>query len=274
MPELPEAETIARDLAKRIRGAVVRTVSVHRPDILAPGSPASRLRRVLSGRTIEAVGRRGKNVVIEFAGGFRLVINLGMTGRVVASDSPRSLELAHVAARIHLEDGRALLYDDARRFGQLDLRDASAWERRSAELGVEPLSDDFTPDRLHELTRSSTSPIRNWLLDQRRLAGVGNIYANEALFLAGIRPTRRTRTLSRRQVNALHSSLRAVLEQAVTMRGTTFSDYRDADGNEGTFQSRLRVYDRAGLPCTVCSTPIKRIVLSNRSAFYCPTCQR
>jgi formamidopyrimidine-DNA glycosylase len=274
MPELPEAETIARDLARRVRGAVVRSVTVHRPDILAPGSPASRLRRVLRGRVIENVGRRGKNVVMEFGGGFRLIINLGMTGRIVASDSPRSRELTHIAARIHLEDGRALLYDDARRFGQLDLRDEAAWQRRSAELGVEPLSDDFTADRLFALTRSSISPIRNWLLDQRRLAGVGNIYANEALFLAGVRPTRRTRTLTRRQATALHASLRDVLGEAVTLRGTTFSDYRDADGNEGGFQARLLVYDRAGLPCTVCSAPIKRVVLSNRSAFYCPTCQR
>jgi formamidopyrimidine-DNA glycosylase len=274
MPELPEAETIARDLARRVRGAVVRSVTVHRPDILAPHSPASRLRRVLRGRSIVDVGRRGKNVVIEFGGGFRLVINLGMTGRIVASDSPRSHELTHVAARIHLDDGRDLLYDDARRFGQLDLRDAAAWERRSAELGIEPLSDDFTADRLYALTRSSISPIRNWLLDQRRLAGVGNIYANEALFLAGVRPTRRTRTLSRRHATDLCGSLRAVLHEAVTLRGTTFSDYRDADGNEGAFQSRLRVYDRTGLPCTVCTTPIKRVVLSNRSAFYCPNCQR
>lgn len=274
MPELPEAETIARDLAGRIRRATVRAVSVFRPDILGPGSSLRRLRRVLIGRRILDVSRRGKNVVIELDGGWKLVVNLGMTGRLVASDSPRAPGLTHIAARLDLDDGRALLYDDTRRFGRLDLHDQPGWLKRSAELGVEPLSDAFTADELHRLTRRSITPIRNWLLDQRRIAGVGNIYANEALYRARVRPTRRARRLTRAQSHALHDALRAVLAEAVRERGTTVSDFRDASGNEGSFQHRLRVYDRAGQPCTRCSTPIRRIVLSNRSAFYCPTCQR
>jgi formamidopyrimidine-DNA glycosylase len=124
------------------------------------------------------------------------------------------------------------------------------------------------------MTRRSVMPIRNWLLDQSRIAGVGNIYANEALFRSGIRPTRRAYRITKMEADALHREIRAVLEEAIRERGTTFSDYRDADGNEGGFQLRLRVYDREGLPCTVCATPIKRVVLSNRSAFYCPNCQR
>jgi formamidopyrimidine-DNA glycosylase len=274
MPELPEVETIARDLQGRVRGATVSAVRVWRSDILAPGSSAQRLRRNLTGRRIIDVSRRGKNLVFTFDGDLRLVVNLGMTGRVVTSDSLRAPELGHIAASIELADGRALLYDDARRFGRLDLRTPASWSRRDAELGLEPLADDFAAEHLYRLTRLSITPIRNWLLDQRRIAGIGNIYANEALFRAGIRPTRRARRISRAQAVALHRELRAVLAEAIRERGTTFSDYRDADGNEGGFQFRLRVYDRHGLPCTACHTPIRRIVLGNRSAFYCPQCQR
>jgi len=274
MPELPEAETIARDLRRRVAGAIVRSVTVARPDVLARGLSPHRLARTLRGRRILDVTRRAKAVVLEFDGGWRLVIGLGMTGRVVASDAPAARSLRHVAARVHLQDGRALLYDDARRFGRLDLRDADAWVQRSSATGVEPLSDEFTAARFHALTRASTSPIRNFLLDQKRVAGVGNIYANEALFRARVRPSRRARTLRRVETEALQRAIRDVLNEAVDARGTTLNDYRDADGEPGAFQFALQVYDRAGLPCVNCATPIKRIVLSNRSAFYCPSCQR
>jgi formamidopyrimidine-DNA glycosylase len=274
MPELPEAETIVRDLRSRIPGGVVARVVVTRPDVLHRGLTPATFRRRLGGRTITGVARRGKNVVIEFDAGLRLVINLGMTGRVVTSDAERAGELRHIAVRLHLRDGRAVLYDDARRFGDLDLRDEPGWLVRNAELGVEPLSDAFTPDLLHALTRTSVSPIRNWLLDQTRVAGVGNIYAIEALFRAGIRPTRRARTLRRRETTALRDTLRDVLQESIDARGTTISDYRDASGEPGAFEQRLRVYGRPGEPCSTCGSHIKRVVLSNRSAFYCPSCQK
>ncbi|MGH7501334.1 MAG: bifunctional DNA-formamidopyrimidine glycosylase/DNA-(apurinic or apyrimidinic site) lyase [Longimicrobiales bacterium] len=274
MPELPEAETIARDLHTRAAGAIVRATRVHRPDILAPGTTASRLSAGLRGRRLVRVSRRGKNVVLEFDGDWRLVVNLGMTGRIVTSDSPRARELHHIAARILLEDGRALLYDDARRFGRLDLRDPGGWQTRSAQLGIEPLSTDFTADWLFNATRRSRVPLRNWLLDQARIAGVGNIYANEALFRAGVRPTRRTHLLRRREAGPLRDAIHEVLSEAIHSRGTTLNDYRDGTGERGGFQFQLRVYDREGEPCFRCGTAIKRIVLSNRSAFYCPNCQR
>lgn len=274
MPELPEAETIVRDLRARIPGATVARVLVTRPDVLHKGMSAAVFGRRLRGRTVTGVSRRGKNVVIEFDAGLRLVVNLGMTGRVVTSDASRAGELRHVAVSLILRDGRAILYDDARRFGDLDLRDEDGWTTRDAELGVEPLSDQFTADRLHALTRTSITPIRNWLLDQRRIAGIGNIYAIEALFRAGIRPTRRARKLTRRETGALRDTLRDVLQESIDARGTTISDYRDANGEPGTFVRRLRVYDREGEPCLTCDAPIKRVVLSNRSAFYCPSCQR
>jgi formamidopyrimidine-DNA glycosylase len=274
MPELPEAETIVRDLRARLPGSVIAGVSIPQPDILHAGLTPVRLRRRLAGRTITGVTRRGKNVVLEFDAGLRLVINLGMTGRVITSDAPRAGDLRHVAARFRLEDGRDILYDDARRFGDLDLRDQAGWLERDARLGVEPLSDAFTAECLHALTRASITPIRNWLLDQRRVAGVGNIYAVEALYRAGIRPTRRARTLLRRETAALREALRAVLQESIDARGTTISDYRDGTGEPGGFNPRLLAYDREGLPCVRCSTPIRRIVLSNRSAFYCRRCQR
>ena len=270
MPELPEAETIARDLRGRVVGRTVTHVRIAKPDILAPGLTARRLGAALRGHAIREVGRRGKNVVLRFDDGRVLLVNLGMTGRLVFSGAPRAGELRHVAARLGLDDGRAILYDDIRRVGCIELVPAGQWEERQQRLGVEPLSDELTAERLHALTRGSRVAIRNWLLDQTKLAGVGNIYANEALFRAGIRPTRRAGTLRRRETAAL----RDVLHEAIAARGTTVSDYRDAAGEAGGFGPRLRVYGREGEPCPVCGTPIKRVVIGGRSAFYCPRCQR
>lgn len=272
MPELPEAETIARDLDPRLAGATVAAATVHHDDVIA-GS-ADDFARDLAGRTFAGVGRRGKNVVLRFEDGGRLVVNLGMTGRLVLSDAPRAGELAHVAVRFALEDGRTLLYDDTRRFGLLQVFDVAGWHTRDAELGLEPLDDAFTAEALHAMTRRTRAPIRNFLLDQYKVAGVGNIYALEALYRAGVRPTRRARTLTRAETARLRNALRAVLRQAIENRGTTFSDYRDGGGEAGGFEPLLQVYGREGTPCPACGTSIKRKVLSNRSAFYCPTCQR
>jgi formamidopyrimidine-DNA glycosylase len=280
MPELPEAETIVRDLRRRVLGRRVTAVAARHADVLgtAPGDDVAltpaRLQAELAGRTLTAVERRGKNVVLRFAPDRTLAINLGMTGRVVASDGARAAELRHVAVRLELDDGRALLYDDARRFGRLDLHDAATWAVRDRELGLEPFDPALTPEALHRMTAASRAPIRNWLLDQRRLAGVGNIYASEALHRAGIRPRRGARTLRRAEAGRLLEALRAVLAESIEARGTTISDFRDADGERGGFEPRLRVYDREGLPCPACATPIRRVVLTNRSAFYCPGCQR
>jgi formamidopyrimidine-DNA glycosylase len=179
-----------------------------------------------------------------------------------------------VAVRLDLEDGRALLYDDTRRFGRLELFEPEVWPARDAELGLEPLEDAFTGGALWALTRRTRTPVRNFLLDQSKVAGVGNIYALEALFRAGIRPTRRSHRITRGEAAALRDALRQVLANAIRHRGTTFSDYRDGSGEAGGFEPLLRVYGRQGLPCPACGTAIRRKVLTNRSAFYCPTCQR
>jgi formamidopyrimidine-DNA glycosylase len=272
VPELPEAETIARDLDRRVRGARIAGLHSRHDDVLA--RPAPDLDRALRGLEIARVGRRGKNVVVEMEAGQRLVVNLGMTGRLVLSDSPRAGELMHVAVRFDLEDGRALLYDDVRRFGLIQLYAPDEWAGRDAALGIEPLSDDFTGDALRALTRRSRTPIRNFLLDQSRVAGVGNIYALEALFRAGVRPSRRANRITRAEAGRLAEALRAVLGEAIINRGTTFSDYRDGSGEAGGFEPLLRVYGREGRPCVNCGVPVRRRVMTNRSIFYCPACQR
>lgn len=273
MPELPEAETIAADLRRHIIGRKIKRVVVTHGDVLAPDLNPKLLDLSLRGRTIEAVGRRGKNLMFNFDKGVVLLVNLGMTGRLVVSSSPRASEMKHVAVRFEL-DKDALLFDDVRRFGRMDVYDAETWPIRDASLGIEPLSDALTPEALHALTRKSVTPIRNWLLDQRFIAGVGNIYANEALFRAGVRPSRRANTLTRKEVARLRDTLRGVLADAIQKRGTSFSDYRDAEGVEGSFEPLLQVYGRDGEPCVQCGRAVVRTVLTNRSAFYCRTCQR
>lgn len=274
MPELPEAETIARDLRERVLGATIAGVEVIHPGLLGPGLETSTLRSTLVGRRLTDVGRRGKNIVLTFDGGSILRVNLGMTGRLIVSDSPLAGEFRHVAIRFDLTDGRAILYDDIRRFGRLDLHTPESWAEWQSTLGVEPLSDDFTGEHLHTLAGASRTPIRNWLLDQRRIAGIGNIYAVEALWHARIHPSRPAKSLSLREARALRDALRMVLQESIEARGTTISDYRDSSGEAGSYSTRLKAYGREGEPCPRCGTPIERIVLSNRSAFFCPKCQR
>jgi formamidopyrimidine-DNA glycosylase len=275
MPELPEAETIVRDLRRKVPGRIITNVKVVWPDVLNPPTTPRSLSRSLKHRRIAAVDRRAKNILIRFDEGTLLMINLGMTGRVVASTAKRAKELTHVAVRFDLDDGSAMLYDDSRRFGRLEVFTPEGWLEREKRFGPEPLSDAFTPQYLHQATRKSISPIRNWLLDQTKVAGVGNIYAAEALFRASVRPTRRANTLTRLETARLRDTIRDVLDAAIVARGTTVSDYRDGSGEEGGFARLLQVYDRHGLPCLRCGkAKIKRVVLTNRSAFYCPSCQK
>lgn len=290
MPELPEVETIVRDIQDRLVGDRVLAVEVIRPDILAPGLAPAELHRALRTRRIENVTRRGKNIVLEFAEcngaehadrsgdgsaeePLRLLINLGMTGRLVADADHRKADLHHIAARFRLEAAAPLVYDDTRRFGRFELHDPASWKERESELGLEPLGAGFTAEALHLLTSRSRTPIRNWLLDQRGVAGVGNIYASEALFRAGIHPERAANSLEEPETGRLRESIRAVLAEAIRARGTTLRDYRDGRGEIGEFAGLLRVYGRENEPCIRCGTSIERGVLGNRSHFHCPTCQ-
>jgi len=271
MPELPEVETIVRDLGRLLPGAVIEEARVLKPDLIEGGS-AEEFSRVLRGRRVERVSRRAKNILIDL-GGDLLVVNLGMTGRLLVVPGAEP-DPPHLGVRFRLADGRSLLYHDVRRFGRLQLFPGGSWETRERDFGPEPLDPAFTPAALHQAAQRSRVAVKTWLMDQRRVVGVGNIYASEALFRAGIDPRRPAHTLTPREAERLHASIRDVLQEAIDFRGTTLLDYRDASGEEGAFAERLRVYDRAGQPCRVCAEPIERIVQGGRSTFYCGRCQR
>lgn len=276
MPELPEVETIVRGLRTKVIEQDVVTVDILREDLLA--TPRRAFVMAVSGRRIVDVSRRGKNIVIALAsGGERvgfLVINLGMTGRLLRLGAGQmSALLTHPCVRFGLGDGSTLVYHDIRRFGSLaavrpdELRD---W---SASLGPEPLSRAFTRERFARDLGRSAARIHPWLLDQTRVAGIGNIYASEALFRARVYPARRARDLAPREAHLLHASVRKVLAEAVKGRGTTLKDYRSFEGWEGSYAGKLRVYGRAGLPCRRCGGILERVVIGGRSAFFCPGCQ-
>lgn len=198
-----------------------------------------------------------------------------MTGRLLPFPTPPrgAARPGHPAVRFHFADGGILIFDDTRRFGTVESMSDEAWAVRSARFGPEPLDDRYRPQDLAAALTTSRSPIRSWLLDQRRIAGVGNIYAAEALFLSGVHPLRPANTISPDEATRLHGAIRSVLAAAIRAGGTTIRDYRNAEGDSGEFATQLFVYGRDGEGCHRCGAVIERVVLSNRSAFFCPTCQ-
>lgn len=271
MPELPEAETLVRGLRPVLTGRTIVQARVHRPDLLR--QPPARFRERVRDRRVVGVERRAKNVVLQLDDGV-IAVNLGMTGWLAPLGFPdRSPPRpTHPGITFRLDRGR-LVFDDVRRFGTVEALTPDEWAYRSAALGPEPLEAEFTVAVLEEALSRSRSPLRSWLLDQRRIAGVGNIYACEACFGAGVHPARPARSLAADEVGALHRAIRAVLGAAIAAGGTTIRDYKNADGEPGTFVRRLEVYGREGEPCLRCSTSVVRSVFGNRSAFWCPTCQ-
>ncbi len=276
MPELAEAETIARGLQSRLPGREVDSVEVVRSDLL--DAAPSEFSSSLEGARIVEVGRRGKNVVVTLNDRTRqpglLVVNLGMSGRLLFRESGESgPPPSHPGVLIHLCGGDTVVYDDPRRFGRLRILDQEDYDRWSDTLGPEPLAAAFSAAQLTEALAGSRTPIRSWLLDQRRVAGVGNIYANEALHRAGIHPALPASSIAPVAAARLHRNLRRVLRDAIAAQGTTLRDYRTAQGWEGSYGRELRVYGKEGEPCPGCGTALERLVLSNRSAFFCPACQ-
>jgi formamidopyrimidine-DNA glycosylase len=282
MPELPEVETIARGLHKRVAGDTIQSIWLgEKPEPLK--SPPRDIAKVLEHSKIIEVRRVGKHIVFDLKRrvgkgdgrgeiGGQWVIHLGMTGKMQVA-SPNAQVEKHTHAIARLASGRELRFVDPRRFGRLAVIGA----RTSAGAGFQAAGDEpleSQAERFIELFRGRKTPIKSALLNQKLLSGVGNIYADEALFRAAVRPRRRTASLTRHQLRILHAAVQEVLREAIELGGSSVSDYVNADGEEGFFQLQHRVYGREGEPCLVCGTPIKRVVIAGRSSHYCSHCQR
>jgi len=314
MPELPEVETVARSVDKRVRGdRIVEAWFGSRPQTFK--TPPARQAKGLAGRMILAVHRTGKHIVFELGGGqqrndggpflaaqavsfpplpqetrqgwgtaraqaglnpastadAQWIVHLGMTGRLLVT-TPDFPVASHTHARLELASGRELRFVDPRRFGRLEFRDLRGDAARFEAPGAEPLA--VGAQEFAELFHERNMPIKAALLNQRLLAGVGNIYADESLFQAGIRPRRRTNRLTAAELERLRLALRQILTHAIRLGGSSISNYVDADGKRGFFQMEHCVYQRTGEPCRRCQTPIRRIELAGRGTHYCPMCQR
>jgi formamidopyrimidine-DNA glycosylase len=270
MPELPEVETIARGLAKRVVGDVIESVWLgSKPEPLK--SPAALIATTLQLKQIVDVRRMGKHIVFDLQASengsrpAQWIVHLGMTGSLLVC--PPEGELAkHTHAIVKLSSGREVRFVDPRRFGRL-----SVIEKFDAP-GAEPL--DISLADFSRLFQARKTPIKSALLNQKLLSGVGNIYADEALFRARVRPRRRASSLTRGELRRLRDSLKRVLKEAIRLGGSSISDYVDANGEEGFFQLKHRVYGREGASCLVCKATIKRVVIAGRSSHYCPKCQK
>ena len=287
MPELPEVETIARGLQKRVAGDAIESVWLgSKPQTMK--SRPTEIANTLEHTRIREVRRMGKHIVFELErkGTARThlparsrkkskplgprsqwIVHLGMTGRMIVCEPKDDIE-KHTHAIVKLGSGRELRFVDPRRFGRLSVAVQGDFDAG----GVEPLEVD--KDQFLQLFHGRNTPIKSALLNQKLLRGVGNIYADESLFRAGIRPRRRVTTIPRPKLEALYAAIQEVLKEAIALGGSSISDYVDADGEEGFFQLQHRVYGREGEPCLVCKTPIKRTVIVGRSSHYCPKCQK
>ncbi|WP_299746657.1 bifunctional DNA-formamidopyrimidine glycosylase/DNA-(apurinic or apyrimidinic site) lyase [uncultured Tateyamaria sp.] len=282
MPELPEVETVRRGLAPTMEGAVIAQADVNRPDLRWP-FPAGMAER-LSGQQVLGLRRRSKYILADLASGETLLIHLGMSGRMLVSGDPLGQFVhEHPAAErhdhvvLHMDNGARITFNDPRRFGAMDLLDTATADQHKllAVLGPEPLGNAFNEDHLVAAFEGKNTPVKSALLDQRIVAGLGNIYVCEALYRAGISPTRKAGRISKQRVAALVPIIRDVLAEAIEAGGSSLRDFRQADGELGYFQHRFDVYGREGEPCRTpgCSHEVTRIVQSGRSSFYCRSCQ-
>ncbi len=275
MPELPEVETIRRQLAPHLEGRKIERADVLDARWSEPAAPAE-LADAIEGREVLAVGRRGKYFDVELEGEVHLVMHLRMTGNLLLIPPDSDSEQPYVRVRFDLDDGSTMLFADPRRFGTglALLGDDARDEYFSSRLGVEPLSPDFTPQALQALAKGRRSPVKAFLLSQERIAGVGNIYADEALFRAKIHPLRPVGTLRRQQFEALHAAVIESLEAGIDARGASIDDFRHTDGARGSFQDRFLVHRREGEPCPRCGTTIVKLRAAGRGTYICPRCQR
>ncbi|HEY7712902.1 MAG TPA: bifunctional DNA-formamidopyrimidine glycosylase/DNA-(apurinic or apyrimidinic site) lyase [Candidatus Binatia bacterium] len=273
MPELPEVETVCRSLRPHLLGRTIERVTVLEARLRVPVNKKA-LKSVV-GQRVKAITRIGKYIRLDLSDNAVWIFHLGMSGKLICvpAAAPRR---KHDHIIVTLDDRRELRYHDPRRFGLslVSTRSALAALPQFRSLGLDPFDPALTGDYLFRFTRASERRIRDLLLDQGIVAGLGNIYANEVLSRTAIKPTTRAHRLTRNQVQAIATAIPALLGDAIRWCGTSFSDYRDADDRSGEFQNHLRVYDRAGERCRVCPSAIKRLAVGNRSVFYCPKCQK
>ncbi len=268
MPELPEVETIKNSL-QEILPLRIKEIEIRREDILRCRDYAL---EELTGQIIEEASRRGKYLILAVDNGLFLVFHLGMSGRLYIQEEETTVLEPHVHVIIHLDKRLKLLYQDARRFGGLWLlKDTQCFFSR---LGKEPLSEEFCPRYLEQVLQGRQTAIKNLLLNQNLISGIGNIYADEALFMAGIRPDRQAASLSMREIESLCCGIKEVLAKSIKYRGTTFRDYRDGKRQPGEFQNHLQVYGRFNQACPNCGHPLKRSRIGGRSSHYCEKCQQ
>ncbi|HEX3041818.1 MAG TPA: bifunctional DNA-formamidopyrimidine glycosylase/DNA-(apurinic or apyrimidinic site) lyase [Solirubrobacterales bacterium] len=287
MPELPEVETVVRQLEPEVEGRRIERLEVLDARWSRP-VPPEQMSAAGSGATIERLGRRGKYILMGLDGERTLVMHLRMTGNLILREgdevidpsegrrlyeSERSTEERHLRARFVLDDGRELWFTDPRRFGEAFLLDDDRLDERFAKLGVEPFSPDFTPAALGELAAGRTAPLKSFLLDQSKVAGVGNIYADEALFRAELHPLSPAGSMKPEHAEALRDAVVAALEAGIDAGGSSIDDYRDARGEKGSMQEEFLVHTREGKDCLRCGGTIVRIVVGGRSTYFCPACQ-
>jgi formamidopyrimidine-DNA glycosylase len=268
MPELPEVETIVRDLSKSLRRKTFSDVIVQDTFILR--QKAEDLTRRVKGRAIEKITRRGKAVIVHLTSGEFLVIQLMMTGQLIAN-GPKD---KHTRLTFIFSDGSTLLYNDQRRFGQIRVVAELKEIKHFNILGPEPFSKEFTPALIREAFRKTIRPVKNILLDHTFVAGIGNIYACEILFRSQVGPRRQARRISAGEIKTIHHMIIEVLNEAIDYRGSSMRNYRDGSGQKGRFNERLAVYARQGLPCIRCKKPIRRTTQAGRGTFYCGHCQK
>jgi formamidopyrimidine-DNA glycosylase len=287
MPELPEVETVVRQLEPELEGRRIDRLEVLDARWSRPLPPED-LGKAVSGRRIESLARRGKYMLLALDGEQTLVMHLRMTGNLVLVEDEdvidpsegrrlyegeRSASARHLRARFVLDDGRELWFTDPRRFGEAFLIADADIERRFERLGVEPLSAAFTPEALGKIAARRTAPLKSFLLDQSGIAGVGNIYADEALFRARLHPLSPAGSMKPEHLEALRDGVVAALEAGIDGGGASIDDYRDGRGERGTMQDEFLVHTREGEPCPSCGNPIARIVVAGRSTYFCPSCQ-
>jgi formamidopyrimidine-DNA glycosylase len=274
MPELPEVETIRRQLAPAIEGRRLDRIEILDPRWCEP-APPDEIAQALEGRRIERLERRGKWLIMELADEIYLVMHLRMTGNLLLVP-PGDAERRFLRVRMDLDDGRHLLFCDARRFGTgvVLLGHDALHDYFVGRVGLEPLGPDFTAEALRGMASGRKAPVKAFLLSQERVAGVGNIYADEALWRSKIHPLRAVGTLRPAQIESLHGSVIHVLHEGIDAKGATIDDYRDANGAEGSFQDKFQVHRREGEPCPRCGATIRKIRAAGRGTYFCPRCQR